>query len=245
MHQRPPRCHLQWTRNISTTFKGTAFEKRSLLLLETHLCMTLRRTGGKSDRGIDLQGWWWLPQSHSNFQYPKSRIRVFAQCKAEKKRLGPKYIREMEGAVSRYLPWIKSPPLQPPPNEADEWSEVESDKVSPLVAMVISESPFTKEALLCVHSSPIPFLLTHIPPILGDAEKGLHLDRNGINRTPSPDLVSDHQTGYPFGGVYCNQALVGRSGILGGQMDVRWVRSLDGSGRPSLWFHGDSAKLHS
>ncbi|KIJ63758.1 hypothetical protein HYDPIDRAFT_71022, partial [Hydnomerulius pinastri MD-312] len=61
--------------------------------------MSLRRVGGKSDGGIDLVGWWWLPFSDS--RYPdglhRRRLRIVAQCKAEKKKFSPNYVREMEG----------------------------------------------------------------------------------------------------------------------------------------------------
>ena len=117
-------------------------------LLQTNLSMSLNRVGGKSDGGIDLQGWWWLPFAPSAFSDPthRRRVRVFAQCKAEKKKIGPKYIREMEGVLHRYL-----------------------NGPNPMVALFISESNFTKETLLRTRSSSIPFFLLHLPPENEDA----------------------------------------------------------------------------
>lgn len=120
--------------SLSTVHKGGAFEKRALRLLQSSLSMSLQRVGGRSDGGIDLQGWWWLPSQSPD----RKRIRVLAQCKAEKKKIGPKYIREMEGVLHRFS--------------------------SPAVALFISESQFSRETLLRAHSSSIPFFLLHLPP---------------------------------------------------------------------------------
>lgn len=50
---------------ISTVHRGTAFEKRSLSLLQSTMSMSLNRVGGKADGGVDLLGWWWLPEAGS------------------------------------------------------------------------------------------------------------------------------------------------------------------------------------
>ena len=63
--------------HLSNVHRGTAFEKRSLELLQSTMSMSLTRVGGKSDGGVDLLGWWWLPEVgysgsvgiHSSFQY--------------------------------------------------------------------------------------------------------------------------------------------------------------------------------
>ena len=122
--------------SLSTVHRGTAFEELSLRLLHEHLSMSLRRVGGKNDGGIDLQGWWWLPSSGPSSMSP-TRIRILAQCKAEKRKYGPKYVREMEGVLHRYL-------------------NVDSD---PVVGLLISSSLFTKAALLRAHSSSAPLIL--------------------------------------------------------------------------------------
>ena len=63
--------------HLSNVHRGAAFEKRSLELLQSTMSMSLTRVGGKSDGGVDLLGWWWLPEVgysgsvgiHSSFQY--------------------------------------------------------------------------------------------------------------------------------------------------------------------------------
>ena len=89
---------------ISTVHKGTLFEHRAAQVLRTDLSMALDRVGGRGDEGVDLEGWWWLPDFFSpkdkdNGEAASSmsttttgiperhiRIRILAQCKAEKKK---------------------------------------------------------------------------------------------------------------------------------------------------------------
>jgi hypothetical protein len=71
--------------------KGTEFERRILGLLRASLGMHLRHVGGRGDGGVDLVGWWFVQR----------RFRVLAQCKAEKRQFGPRYVREMEGVFYR------------------------------------------------------------------------------------------------------------------------------------------------
>ena len=99
-----------------------------------------------------------------------------------------------------------------------EGLEVEAPSAHPLVALLISESPFTKSTLLRAQSSPVPFFLLHIPP-----------------------FPTEHQNEEePIGSAFWNPALSGTQGLLGGQMEVRWERSIDGQGggRPGLWWAG-------
>ena len=179
---------------LSSVHRGVAFERRAMRLLQTNLSMSLNRVGGKSDGGIDLQGWWWIPFAPNAFTDPahRRRIRVLAQCKAEKKKIGPKYIREMEGVLHRHF-----------------------NDPNPMVALFISESHFTKEALLRMQSSTIPFSLLHLP--------------------------SEHEDN--IGSMVWNHALSGTDGLLQGKVEARWERSLDCDrvGRPSLWVQDQRA----
>ncbi|KAJ3559161.1 hypothetical protein NM688_g504 [Phlebia brevispora] len=145
---------------LSTVHRGTAFETKCMRLLEENFCMSLQRVGGTADGGIDLQGWWWLPTSEnlpsSNDLAHYRRMRVLAQCKAEKKKTGPAYLREMEGVLHRnsiatVQATSSSEALLSPANQY------------PTVGLFISMSPFTKKALLHAHSSPFPFCLLHLP----------------------------------------------------------------------------------
>lgn len=186
--------------------------------------MSLRRVGGKDDGGIDLLGWWWLPStSHGGVERRRRRFRVICQCKAEKKKAGPKYIRELEGVLHRYISYdahtsSASNDLEKTPPGADKF---------PLVALFISESPFTKATLLRAQSSPVPFFLLHIPP----------LPRQG-----GEEVENEEET--RIGTAIWNPALGGARGLLRGEMEVRWERSLSRNGdeRPGLWWNGQKLR---
>ncbi|OCH84819.1 hypothetical protein OBBRIDRAFT_374616 [Obba rivulosa] len=108
---------------LSHVHRGTLFERHSLHVLQTSLSMALVRVGGSGDGGVDLQGWWWLPEGLTRHalgaepqRYPASpnsggeaertRIRVLAQCKLETRKLSPKNVRELEGVLMRYREYI-------------------------------------------------------------------------------------------------------------------------------------------
>ncbi|KAG6041016.1 hypothetical protein E4U41_006211 [Claviceps citrina] len=78
----------------STVFVGTHYEytvARSLL----RYGFLLKRIGGASDYGTDLVGNWTLPAAAASS--PLS-MRVLVQCKAGSQRVGPRHVRELEGA---------------------------------------------------------------------------------------------------------------------------------------------------
>ncbi|KAH7924696.1 hypothetical protein BV22DRAFT_1090396 [Leucogyrophana mollusca] len=192
---------------LSAVHRGTAFEERSLQILQDHFSMSLRRVGGKSDGGIDLQGWWWLPPlSHTRASAAteaspnRRRLRILAQCKAEKKKFSPNYVREMEGV------WHCQNPTR----------EENTNSSYPSVALLLSESPFTTSTLKRALSSSVPFLLLHLPPASVDG---------------------DSAANDPIGSAFCNPALGGQSGLLEGEVEIRWEHALSG-GRPGLWWHG-------
>lgn len=191
--------------------------------------MSLQRVGGKSDGGVDFIGWWWLPDlaaiqslSHEAFaglaQIPRKRVRVLGQCKAEKKKTGPNYIREMEGVMYRYLHDLASTPAEFNAATALVDEESQASESSAGAALFLSESPFTKSTLLRANSSPLPFFLLHIPPLIPSA----------TDETPVNDAV---------GSAVWNPAL---ASMLQNQVEVRWEwsTSAQGTGRPGLWLRG-------
>ncbi|KAL5514202.1 hypothetical protein ACEPAG_2290 [Sanghuangporus baumii] len=215
--------------DLSTVHRGTAFENRAMMMLR-YLSMSLTRIGGRSDGGIDLQGWWWLP-APSPTSHPEQadlvtdttgihrrRIRVLAQCKAERKKLGPNYVRELEGVLYRHLHLI-------PSHEQDA-------KILPTLALLVSESEFTKATVLCALSSPLPFFLLHLP-------------RLSSSNTSKVAVEDDPKSTDRFASAIWNPALGGQKGLLGGEIDLRWELSQDPTipRRPSLWFH--STRLES
>jgi hypothetical protein len=203
--------------------------------------MSLSRVGGAFDGGVDLQGWWWLPalstprRSHSEVSPPvqslhlpdgpaRRRLRVLAQCKAHAKKLGPNAVREMEGVLYQYR--LRASNSSPPPYDTED-PYVENDGRENAVALLISQSPFSRQTILRTMSSTVPFVLLHLPV---------------------PDVsrlsVSDGKSGdSSIGSAVWNAALAGPRGPLGGEYEVRWIRSpgdvTDGiAGNPSLWWNG-------
>ena len=137
----------------------------------------------------------------------RRRLRVLAQCKAEKRKMGPGYLRELEGVVYKYAALTSedlphhdasaSVPAEPPP-----------------VALLVSESAFTRGCLLAAHASPLPFLLVHLPP--------------------------SGPGGGALGTIFGNPALVSARGVLRGELEIRWEHGVSfvGIGRPRLWWQG-------
>ena len=79
----------------STYYVGTLYEYTVLRALRKfNIC--LYRTGGTDDKGVDLRGRWILP-SHGNYA---DGIPIVVQCKAEQRPVGPRYLRELEGATA-------------------------------------------------------------------------------------------------------------------------------------------------
>lgn len=273
--------------NLSTVHRGVLFEQRALKLLRDEFSMSLTRVGGRGDGGIDLIGWWWLPyaapclspSSNTPSSSPdtcserRRRIRIVGQCKAEKKKMGPNYVRELEGVMYRLAASaaglrrdigghdesmdesvasidlhstreICSPPssLSMSPRGTQSLLEDGPRDEIPTVAVLVSQSPFTRATILAVQSSSIPFLLVHLPttstpdslnvPLTDQTPKGVaEMDDCGSTRPASGTQAT----------VIFNQALGGTQGLLGGQMEVRWERDLSvggGLGKPGLWWLG-------
>ena len=251
--------------SLSAVHRGLAFEKRSLRLLQQCLSMSLRHVGGKSDGGVDLQGWWWVPTSDLNipasrrpgenedgggeeraeWSVPRKRIRVFAQCKAEKKKMGPHYVRELEGVLHRYrhrdVNYADASPSSsfpsgstPIPSPSSQEHISSRQNVPPIVGVLISQSAFTKSALLHATSSAMPFLLLHLPALPEQPCQDAETEHSGHEPEPEPaDQASE------LGSMLLNKALSGSDGPLGGEIEARWERSVvSGRGRPGLWWKG-------
>lgn len=227
--------------------------------------MSLRHVGGKSDGGVDLQGWWWVPTSDLNipashrpggnedeggeeraeWSVPRKRIRVFAQCKAEKKKLGPHYVRELEGVLHRYrhrdVNYAEASLSSSLPSESTSISSPSSQQhissrqnVPLIVGVLISQSAFTKSALMHATSSAIPFLLLHLPALPEQSSQDTGNEHEEHERDQEPaDQASE------LGSMLLNKALSGSDGPLGGEIEARWERSVvNGRGRPGLWWKG-------
>jgi hypothetical protein len=76
--------------------------------------MSLTQVGGAGDGGVDLRGWWSVPKlgsSSTSTSGEGRRLRVLGQCKAERKALGPRIVRELEGVMAhqRGTPFYHEP----------------------------------------------------------------------------------------------------------------------------------------
>ncbi|KIJ15319.1 hypothetical protein PAXINDRAFT_54707, partial [Paxillus involutus ATCC 200175] len=228
---------------LSNVHRGTAFEQRSLQVLEDTFSMSLRRVGGKSDGGIDLVGWWWLPFSNPPLGLdgkthmsssgtlpdpdglPRRRLRVLAQCKAEKKKFGPNYVREMEGV------WHTQSRSLSPSHSLSPSYEREGPDVYSTVALLLSESPFSQSTLLRAYKSTVPFLLVQLPPTLVYSPP-LTSTSESSPTPPNPAAI---------GAVFPNPTLTN----LVNPLVICWERNSNAMGenmsigaRPGLWWHG-------
>lgn len=158
-----------------------------------------------------------------------------AQCKAEKKKIGPKYIRELEGVLHEHILMARHPNSQhfdgeqqnamfgPKTDGVDALGSEASWNQFPTIALFISESPFTKSAILRMLSSTVPLLFLHIPP----APLG----------TSSHDLSITEDSS--IGAALVNPALAGTRGVLRGEVEIRWEWCRQsGEGRPGVWVRG-------
>ncbi|KAG8731365.1 hypothetical protein FRC12_019771 [Ceratobasidium sp. 428] len=206
---------------LAPALYGKAFEERCANLLRSKLSMTLTNVGGCGDGGVDIQGWWWLPQLSSESSNERRRIRTIIQCKAFDKKLGPVHVRELEGAALQQY-HASSAVLQPDTTTPDGASEVDASSDisstgtnSELVAILMSLSGFSRMAIRRTMASPIPFLLLHLPPT-SDNE---------------PDTLAS---------IIWNAKLGSTNGILGGNMEIR--QELGKSKRPTLYWCGKKLK---
>ena len=188
----------------------------------------------------------------------RRRLRVIAQCKAEKRKMGPAYLRELEGVVYRY-----ATASAPHPSESESDSShipqaiTSNDDTNPTprtaaakepppppIALLVSESAFTRNCLLTAHVSPLPFLLVHLP-------------RNSSTGAGAGGTGGGNG-GSAIGAIFGNPALVSSKGVLGGELEIRWERGgssipssqssqqssssssgvLSSAGRPRLWWQG-------
>lgn len=190
-----------------------------------------------------MQGWWWLPFAapagvsavigHESGRTVRQRLRVVAQCKAEKKKISPKYVRELEGVMLRFF---VSPAATPTTSQAANMpDDILQHHQFPLVALLISESPFTKSTLLRAHSSPLPLFLLHLPPP-SECEPA-KIQGSDSNPGSTTSVGSGISRGTNIGSAFWNPALAGPRGVLGGEMEMRWERSLNGQhSRPGIWW---------
>jgi hypothetical protein len=109
----------------------------------------------------------------------------------------------------------------------DPTSSTTTTENPPVVALLVSQSAFTDHCLRLALGSPLPLLLIHLPP------------------------NSAGEIGSGIGAAFGNPALLSATGVLRGELEIRWERGggvaaaalspsgmLDSSGRPGLWWQG-------
>lgn len=195
-------------RKLPTTILGTGYELHCLRLLQEQMRMSLTRVGGKGDGGVDLRGWWYLPDTTldpSPTDATPRRIRVLAQCKAEKIRPGPRLIREMEGVARRE-------------HDLGEESSKSSGSPAPesIITLLASRSGFSPAAVLEANRSRIPTLLLHIP---FDYETELMSGHQPITHAVDHDLLDSMPR--TLRGAFWNAAMMGTRGVLGSEWELR------------------------
>ena len=125
----------------STVDRGTRFEMGTMAYLtSTFSSMHLIRTGGANDGGVDLLGWWELPNASGQ------RVRVVVQCKSEAKKLGPIHVRELRGVATKCFA-TPTPPTAPPG-----------------LAILASSSGFSKQCIVQGLACDFPLLFVHLAP---------------------------------------------------------------------------------
>ncbi|RXK35444.1 hypothetical protein M231_07299 [Tremella mesenterica] len=251
----------------STHEIGKAFELHALRFCNRHLGMSLRAVGGAGDGGVDLRGWWYLPSFNispalvklaqneeisSHLTHPEKvtsafeptssdrmrRLRVVAQCKAERKVVGPRAVRELEGVMAHL-------------RGKAGYDNTENELKTNTMAILLSQSGFTPAAMQHAIRSGAPMMLVHLPggqPITLSPNLTTSDDREIklSNSSPSPAELSESSgadddekwdetysgAGKERGeeeeeeeilveGAWWNPALGGKGGLLGGEMELR------------------------
>ncbi|WWC95768.1 hypothetical protein V866_002634 [Kwoniella sp. B9012] len=222
-------------RGRTTLDIGTSFEKHALKYLNNQLYMDLRRVGGAGDGGIDLRGWWWLPRSprmSGDMTEAKNesvrRVRVIVQCKAEKKSLGPRNVRELEGVMGNLR--FHSNPSSTSTLSLSSSSEPSDSSLNPYeedIAILISQSGFTKSTMLYSTSSNIPLMLVHLP----GGDPGAQSEHEAEEEGPFDDGGQEIEVK----SLWWNKAL--SEGVLGNEIELRRTIGPKGVG-VGLWMGG-------
>lgn len=75
---------------MAAAVRGRVYELSSAVVLRAH-GFVLQHAGQAGDQGVDLRGFWRLPDRS---------LPVIAQCKLHRRRSGPSHIRELQGSLS-------------------------------------------------------------------------------------------------------------------------------------------------
>ncbi|KAJ9119088.1 hypothetical protein QFC22_003579 [Naganishia vaughanmartiniae] len=226
-------------KKLPTVILGNGFELHCQRLLSQQMHMSLVRIGGKGDGGIDLRGWWDIPDTREpvsvNEQASLRRIRVLAQCKAEKKAPGPRLVREMEGVARREYDLLKEESHHGLAESSDTQAGG-SIALEPVVALLCSSSGFSPAAVVEANRSRTPMLLLHIP---FDYQEMLLSTPDPITNAVDHELLE--KMPMTLQGAFWNAALMGSRGLLrdGWELRKEFSQSVTGSRfRIAMHLHG-------
>lgn len=127
---------------------GRAFELATLKFLSRapFELQGLVRVGGAYDNGVDLRGWW-PPSSPETKGQGGPRWGVVVQCKAERSRIGPGVVRELEGVVG------------------SQASRTTTRSSQTTIGILVSLNGFSEEATRRAEASLVPLALVHLAKI--------------------------------------------------------------------------------
>lgn len=239
-------------RSLSTVSLGTAYEEHVLIRLTQLLPgrVRLRRVGGAGDRGVDLRGWWHLPNEEASVDSAKSqRLRLIVQCKASaavtaQKKLGPQVLREVEGVLARHQRYDfdeiygeeSEGEARSTTNAVKTESSSPDTPVTPLVALICSSSGFSKQTNMQTNALSGPHVMLMHLPLPSDIHEA---HEKSITPAPTPLLVrpagtqdllksrSQEAHGTPPLSVLLTPSLTSVKGPLMGHLGVQWSRSPD------------------
>ncbi|KAH8919057.1 hypothetical protein BT69DRAFT_1285150 [Atractiella rhizophila] len=210
---------------MSTVALGTHFESLSHAFLTRTLHMSLRQVGQANDRGVDLRGWWCLPDR---------RLRVIGQCKwSLKSKVAPRVFRELEGTV------LRSHLVGGENGEVD--GAVGGEKEGVLGVLCASRG-FTKEAMRYWSGSRVPLMLVQV-------DDSVILS---FLRSSASNASNASNTGVWGGGVEqqvrCETILWNDAarGVLGEKFSTEWRRKMGRDGKvvegPVVLWNGEEVR---
>src|SRR3990167_188213 len=193
----------------SSATKGAKFERGCLETL-SNFNFHLQQCGGAGDKGVDLIGVWQLvPTSqlleklsiintndtlpNINFINPISwpLVNTVIQCKHEKIKCKPSYVRELDGVLSRFNSQSSTEIFIPTTRQSSLNTLAIPPIKIPLIGFLICSSSFSPGCLTALHSSLNPIILMIVEPVEEKESFELgYIQLNSKARFYLPNLVA-------------------------------------------------------
>jgi hypothetical protein len=190
------------------------------------------------------------PRRNSNSNAAnRRRLRVLAQCKAEKKKMGPAYLRELEGVVYRHAALAATTPPAPTPASDSSLllrcrlrdSNPTSDDPPPPPPTTTIATSVPAATQMTMMTPPTIAMNHHHPPVVAILVSESAFTRNCLlaaHASPLPFLLvhlppttstsgggsGSAGASAELGAIFGNPALVSARGVLGGELEIRWER---------------------